>query len=269
MPDAINRRPIRRGDEGPAVVVWQRLLAAKGYALAVDGDFGPKTENATKAAQSWAGVKMTGQVNAATWNAVAKKTRTMRPVTTTVNAAKVAVGKTPKIIDARPGRGGFPDGPGTWRNRGVPHGKLGHHTGGPGSFVADARFHTQSSYLTAGGAPALAYHVGVDLDGTWFVFNMPDDLTWHCDGGQNQRWLGVVVRGHTDTTRMPLVQRRSLWVLWRRLRDGTFKPFKGEPAWPRLVPSTTHQHVSSTSCPGAVGEKFYRGISGATFEQKP
>ena len=262
VPPQVRVRPLELRDDRTSLVrTWQALLAAKGYALAADGAFGPKTLHATLAAQQWAGVAADGLVGPRTWAAVAAKQRTRRPGTTVRNTVVVAAGGAPKIIDARPGRNGFPDGPGQWQVRGVPYGKLGHHTGGPGSFVADARFHTQSSYLTAGGAPALAYHVGIDADGSVLVFNDWRYLTWHCDGGQNQRWLGVVLRGNTDRGSLTAAQRRSLRWLWARLEAGTFRPFKAEAPWPQLLPSTTHRHVNSTSCPGTPGEALYRQLS--------
>ena len=52
---------LRKGDRGDAVVRLQRQLQGLGYLSgAADGDFGPKTENAVKAAQRDAGLSQSG-----------------------------------------------------------------------------------------------------------------------------------------------------------------------------------------------------------------
>jgi putative peptidoglycan binding protein/N-acetylmuramoyl-L-alanine amidase-like protein len=260
LPPSICKKPLKLGSSGKVVRWWQELLKRKGYMVDVDGKFGPKTLNATRAAQAWAGVKIDGIVGPTTWQAVDAKKRTRRPLSTVRNVVRPP-GVSPKILDCRPGRNGFPNGPGDWSRRIAKKivAKLGHYTGGPGSFLGDARFHTGSSYLTAGGAPALAYHIGVDKDGTLMIFNGWDEITWHCDGGHNGDTLGIVFRGGSEGP--SLAQRRTLTWLWKQLGAGTFRPFKAEKIWPRLVPSTTHRHVNSTSCPGEKGEAFYRSIS--------
>lgn len=263
QPANLARRPLRLYMVGPRVRVWQRLLVAKGFRIAIDGDFGKQTENATKAAQSWAGVRMDGVVGPVTWNAVARKTRTRRP-----RAVPRAVLGFPRVIDARHGRSGFPHHARlVWGTRpaSLIEAVVGHHTGGPASFLADARFHVYSPYLSRAGAPAIAYTLGVDLDGTLFVFNEWRDVTWHCDGGKNTRTLGIVARGNTDATKMPLAQRRTLDRAIRQLAAGTFRPFRNEPAWPRINRLTTHRHIKATSCPGEVGEQFYRTVAGLNF----
>ena len=68
----IEARPaLARGAEGPSVRLLQRLLAERGFSSgALDGDFGPKTENALKAFQTHAGLPATGRTDAATWEAL-------------------------------------------------------------------------------------------------------------------------------------------------------------------------------------------------------
>lgn len=261
VPTEIARVPLRLNMGGRLVTRWQQILRAKGYAVDVDGIFGPKTHNATRAAQAWAKVSVDGLVGPRTWAAVSKKTRTKRPL----SVARAHAGR-PRIIDARHGRAGFPHHRyKQWGSRSDVDIVVGHHTGGPGSFIADARFHVLSNYLTNGGAPALAYHLGVDLDGTLFVFNDWQDITWHCDGGKNTPTLGITARGNTDATRMPAAQRKTLSWLLRQLETGTFQPVKTEPRWPRIAVTTTHRHVKATGCPGEVGERFYRANPAGRF----
>lgn len=251
--------PLRRPESGGHVREWQQLLVRKGFVLRVDGVFGSATEHATKVAQAWAGAAIDGIVGPETLRKVTTKRRTPRPV----GVVRAVVGR-PKIVDARHGQAGFPRHRSRrWgtRSKDAIVAKLGHYTGGPASFVADARFHVESNYLDQGGAPAIAYTLGVDKDGTLFVFNEWADVTWHCDGGHNTDTLGVVFRGAAEGP--TLAQRKTLRWLWDHLAAGTFKPFAGEAAWPRLVRSTTHRHVNSTSCPGEKGEAFYRSISPA------
>lgn len=253
MPNAIRRRALRWGDTGADVRAWQTLLRAKGYAIDVDGVFGTKTYNATRVAQEWAGVATTGGVGVHTWTAVANKRRTRRPLSTLRHILRPR-GMRPKIIDARAGRAGFPRHPRRRWGRRPPNALryfVGHYTGGPGSFVADARFHVYSPYLSPGGAPAIAYAIGVDLDGTVFVFNDWNEVTWHC--GWNIPTLGVAGRGGGAFTRP---QRRSLKWVYRALQEGTFGF-----GYPRLaLAGTVHRHVTPTSCPGP-NEPFFRSLT--------
>lgn len=250
--ETVTKRPLRKGDSGQGVRDWQGLLRRKGFVIAQDGVFGQKTENATRVAQRWAGATEDGIVGPETVRKVQAKSRTRRPVST----VKSVLGR-PKIIDARRGRAGFPRHPSrTWDKRTAVRAVVGHYTGGPASFLADARFHVQSSYLTAGGAPAIAYAIGVDKDGALFVFNDWQDVTWHCDGGQNTATLGIVFRGGAEGP--TLAQRRTLAWLIRALASGTFRPTSADKVWPRIELLTTHRHVRATSCPGERGEAFYR-----------
>lgn len=247
--------PLKLGDpDGMRVRRWRARLRRKGFVVAAEGAFDAKLLHATKVAQTWAGVPADGLVGPVTWAKVGAKTRTRRPIVVIRNT----VGKRPKIIDARTAASGFPRHPSRrWekRSRGAIVAVLGHYTGGPASFLADARFHVTSSYLTVGGAPAIAYAIGVDRDGTVFVFNDFDDVTWHCDGGKNTVTLGIV--GRAGSEGFSAVQEKSLkWVV-DSLVAGTFG--YGYPAMPSLM--TTHRHVKATSCPGERGEVTYRRIA--------
>lgn len=244
---------------GRLVTRWQQLLRDKGFVLDVDGIFGPKTLSATKAAQAWAAVTIDGVVGPITWNAVERKTRTRRPITVIRNTILA----TPRIVDARNGKAGFPHHPyKTWRSRSHVEAVVGHYTGGPASFVADANFHVKSSYLDAGGAPALAYHLGVDKDGTLFVFNDWQSITWHARSA-NTKGLGVVFRGGSEGP--TAAQAKTLRWLLRQIAAGTFQPVKAEPRWPKIAVTTTHRHITATSCPGERGEVFYRANPAGRF----
>lgn len=58
---------LRFGTSGTAVRVLQRLLVSKGYAIRVDGSFGPLTETAVKAFQNRRRVGVDGVVGPVTW----------------------------------------------------------------------------------------------------------------------------------------------------------------------------------------------------------
>lgn len=234
---------------------WRNMLRQKNFVVAATGAFDRKLANATMVAQAWSGVAVDGLVGPITWHAFRKKRRSPKPITTILSWLG-----SPKITDCRYGRNGYArHASRRWASRSFSGivAKLGHYTGGPASFRADAEFHVHSNYLTAGGAPAIAYTLGVDKSGELCVFNDPSDLTWHCDGGKNAVTLGIVFRGGAEGP--SLAQRRTLKWLWSQLEAGTFAPFGV--AFPRLSTSTTHQHVNSTDCPGAPGEAFYRSIS--------
>jgi peptidoglycan hydrolase-like protein with peptidoglycan-binding domain len=59
-------RVLRPGDQGHAVRVLQRALRAAGYAIVVDGDFGPQTRSVLMAYQESYGATPTGTVNSDT-----------------------------------------------------------------------------------------------------------------------------------------------------------------------------------------------------------
>lgn len=253
--DRLRDRPLSVGmPDGAHVRRWRARLRRKGFVVDPHGPFDRRLLNATLVAQRWAGVQADGLVGLKTWNAVGRKRRTPRPVQTVKNR----IANRPKIIDARNGKAGFPVNPRrSWskRSRSAIVALVGHYTGGPASFLADAHFHVDTDYLDEGGAPAIAYHVGVDKDGTVFVFNNFDSVTWHCDGGRNTVTLGIVFRGGAEGPSG--AQRKSLeWVV-KALTSGTFG--YGYPAMPKLV--TTHRHIRATSCPGEPGEAWYRKIA--------
>jgi hypothetical protein len=62
-----NLPTLRFGSSGPAVRILQRLLVANGYAIRVDGAFGPLTETAVKAFQNQRRVGVDGIVGPVTW----------------------------------------------------------------------------------------------------------------------------------------------------------------------------------------------------------
>ena len=62
----VGKVTIRRGDKGPIVAEWQRIIA-----VTPDGDFGPKTEAATKLWQRAHALVPDGTVGAKTWAAAA------------------------------------------------------------------------------------------------------------------------------------------------------------------------------------------------------
>lgn len=51
---------LRLGSTGPEVRAWQQRLGELGYAVAIDGDYGPRTEDATRAFQVAAGLSVDG-----------------------------------------------------------------------------------------------------------------------------------------------------------------------------------------------------------------
>ncbi|MBI1321398.1 MAG: chitosanase [Candidatus Hydrogenedens sp.] len=71
--DDANQPTLRRGASGEAVEQLQRGLAVLGHALAVDGDFGPKTEECVKQIQLAHGLRVDGIVGPATWNLLDQK----------------------------------------------------------------------------------------------------------------------------------------------------------------------------------------------------
>jgi GH25 family lysozyme M1 (1,4-beta-N-acetylmuramidase) len=67
---AARRRVLRRGSSGAEVVVLQTLLQARGfYRAAIDGRFGPVTEQAVRGFQRQAGIVVDGWVGPQTWGA--------------------------------------------------------------------------------------------------------------------------------------------------------------------------------------------------------
>ena len=58
---------VKLGDSGSGVKQIQTALKAQGYAVTVDGTFGPKTDTAVKAFQKKNGLKQDGVVGPKTW----------------------------------------------------------------------------------------------------------------------------------------------------------------------------------------------------------
>ncbi|MEO0624731.1 MAG: peptidoglycan-binding protein [Pseudomonadota bacterium] len=58
---------LRRGSRGASVASLQEALSAKGFSLAIDGDFGPATELAVKQFQQRKRLEVDGIVGPATW----------------------------------------------------------------------------------------------------------------------------------------------------------------------------------------------------------
>ena len=248
-----------RGAKGAEVFAWQQTLRALGWRVAADGVLGPKTVSATTVALLTAGVavKDTARpvVDAAAWRAV----WALR--ITPGRSLRDYVPLPPKIVDARNGRAGFPvNASKTWASRsvGTITTVIGHYTGGLGSFLADAHFHVESPYLSAGGAPAIAYGLGVDLDGTLYVFNEADQVTWHCDGGRNTDTVGLVFRGAEGG--MTTAQQRTMRWLFAQAPAGALDRY-GWPAAAFPLRLSTHRHVKATSCPGEVGEAQYAALA--------
>lgn len=254
--EQLGLRPLKLGDDDTlAVRRWRERLRAKGWtSIAKTGGFSKQLETATKVAQLAAGAKPDGVVGPITWRAVGKLAApgiVIPPVN--------PVWK-PNVIDCRRGRMGFPSHKmRRWDTRSIVQIKylLGHYTGNLSTFLADANYHVFTDYLSVGGAPAIAYGIGIERDGDILVFNDWHDVTWHCDGGFNTATLGFVFLG--DEGGPNFAQRRSLRWLIPALRDGRFRV--AGILWPKMdLPLTSHRRVKKTGCPGDKGEDFFRSL---------
>jgi len=255
-------RPIKPGEHSPRVVDLRALLRSKGFEISQGDEHGiaeryppgKGLHTAVQVAQLWCGLAPTGDVDDITWRRVAAR----RPILAKKLASLRGHARwRPRVVDCRDGRNGYPVHPSrNWSVRplGAIRFLIGHYTGGPASFHNDALFHVRSSYLSRGGAPRIAYHLGVDYDGTILVFNDPEDWTWHC--GWNHATVGIVFRGSSEGP--TAAQKRSLRWLIPKLEQGTFGY-----DYPPVELGSTHRHVNTTSCPGELGEAFYR----ATFRR--
>lgn len=92
---------LRRGADSPFVKILQHLLRARGFGLAVDGDFGPITEAAVRVFQGSQGITVDGVVGPVTWT---RLFITVRPGSTgeAVKAVQVRVNlsqATPIAVD--------------------------------------------------------------------------------------------------------------------------------------------------------------------------
>ena len=63
-------KPLRRGSSGDSVRVMQQRLSDLGYALSVDGMFGPGTQKAITDFQQTKGLSADGVAGPATWAAL-------------------------------------------------------------------------------------------------------------------------------------------------------------------------------------------------------
>ena len=258
--EQLKKNALRLGDgDTKPVRRWRARLRAKGFTVNTTGVFDQALKNATRVAQIAAKVEPDGAVGPLTWKAVGKLTKETAPP------------KPPselKVRDCRHGKNGFPvHATKKWKTRSIVQIRslLGHYTGNAVPFLNDANFHVHTSYLDAGGAPAIAYTIGVNKDGTVDVFNDWTSLTWHCDGGFNTATLGIVFQGGEEGPNA--AQKKALTLLIAALRGGTFAI--GNETWPKLdLPLTTHRHVNSTSCPGTKGEAFYRSLGKFTTTPK-
>jgi peptidoglycan hydrolase-like protein with peptidoglycan-binding domain len=61
--------PIRLGDEGEGVRVWQQRMVERGWKLTVDGEYGNGAVAACKKFQGQKGLPVTGVVDQTTWSA--------------------------------------------------------------------------------------------------------------------------------------------------------------------------------------------------------
>ena len=66
-------KTIKKGCRGDEVEILQHLLNVEGIKVAIDGDFGPKTETAVKVFQMAKGLENDGIVGPATWSALGVK----------------------------------------------------------------------------------------------------------------------------------------------------------------------------------------------------
>ena len=73
-PSPARHATLRYGSRGDEVTLLQRKLRACGYALAVDGIFGPMTREAVRSYQAQRGLAVDGIVGSRTWAALDKET---------------------------------------------------------------------------------------------------------------------------------------------------------------------------------------------------
>jgi hypothetical protein len=267
-PTGIAKKPIKPGEKSARVSTFQELLYNRGFAVRITGTFDAQTTSAYKVAQIAVGVDPTRlfvNVGPIIWERIGKLKRVRSS-----KGAPIRAAFKPKVLDCRHGEHGMVRhktrrwGKRNWAN--VDY-ILGHYTGNMVPFQNDASFHVNTGYLSPGGAPAIAYGIGVDVNGVVYIFNEHDDLTWHCNGGRNTNTLGIVFQGNADG--MTLAQRKAIDWLVKRLRDG--KLGYGYPKMNHRK-ATTHRHVKATSCPGETGESQYRKIfaaAGLAFDINP
>jgi hypothetical protein len=268
-PPGLAKKPIKPGEKSDRVRTFQQLLFNRGFTVKVDGHFGPSTTSAYRVAQLAVDVdpsRLFENVGPIIWERIGKLKRVR---SSAGDIIRPVVWK-PKVLDCREGQHGMVrHSAKRWGKRswgGVDY-VLGHYTGNLVPFARDAQFHVKTNYLSPGGAPAIAYHIGIDVSGVVYIFNQHDDLCWHCNGGRNTNTLGIVFMGNHGG--MTAAQRKSMDWLVKKLRDG-----KLGYGYPKLAHkgATTHRHAKPTSCPGDLGEQQYRKIfasAGLIFDTTP
>ena len=75
MTETLTETTLKKGAEGAAVRRLQELLTAAGFEVAVDGDFGARTEGAVRAFQKDRGLPVDGVVGPGTWKALRPRPR--------------------------------------------------------------------------------------------------------------------------------------------------------------------------------------------------
>lgn len=155
---------IKNGSRGEAVKTLQTALNNKGYALNVDGIFGPKTELAVRAFQAKNGLAVDGIVGPKTWTKLGYATAT--PAASGINKIIMHCAATPE------GREYTSDQISNWHK--------------------ERRF---SSYLNAKGEKRyVGYHYLIHLDGTIEACR-PESVTGCHTSGQNTGSIGICTIG--------------------------------------------------------------------------
>lgn len=248
--------------KGPWVKWWKRRLGwyADANNIQKPKGFDPTTLLWGDKAQALAvEVKKHAGISPANGNLDGALRKLLRPV-------KNPEAWTPKIVDIRYGRNGFPyNSTGSWGgNRSIENLFLVcHYTGGLGSLEADAEYH-----VSGHGWRNLSYHFAVDRDGTLYWSNDVDDLTWHARG-LNLNGVGISFQG--DASGPTAAQKKTLqWFIKKAITTG-IPQFD----MPKMKYVTSHRHAEyidpaySTDCPGDLGEIFYSTTAGSAFTTRP
>ena len=101
-----------------------------------------------------------------------------------------------------------------------------------------ARFHVESSHLSATGAPGIAYHFYILEDGTTYQTNYLQTISWHIKNN-NTASVGICLSGNFDHAKPTNAQLKSLRKLLKTLKQA--------------LPQTQiigHRDLRPTSCPG-------------------
>lgn len=95
---------LRMGARGRAVTELQRALQARGYPIADDGAFGPRTRAAVRHFQARRGLEVDGAVGRRTWAALLERAPRRAPVERIAPAAQRSSGDTKVVTGYRRGR---------------------------------------------------------------------------------------------------------------------------------------------------------------------